>query len=347
MEYRQLGRTGLRVSLMALGCGGPSRLGLSTGRTTAQSAAVVQAALDAGINLIDTATAYQTEALVAAGLRGRPRDQVVLSSKRGLNAGGERLLSGAELEAAVEASLRRLETDYIDIYHLHGVSPEQYPHARDEMVPALQRLRAAGKVRLLGITERFGGDTEHRMLRSALADGHFDVIMVGFNMLNQTARDHGAAGGRRARRGDHDHVRGTARLQPPAAPARAARRAGRRAARWTRRWPRRTSRWVSCPPRPPTSPMPPIATAAISRESAPCSRAPAISTTCTDNVASFARGPLSAAATARIDRLFAAVTSVERKLTAPENKRPRFVASLCSRISLRKMVYACPPTKSR
>ena len=190
MEYRQLGNTGLRVSLMALGCGGPSRLGLSTGRTTAQSAAVVQAALDAGINLIDTATAYRTEPLVAAGLRGRPRDRVVLSSKRGLNAdGGERLLSGAELEAAVEASLRRLGTDYIDIYHLHGVSPEQYPHARDEMVPALRRLQAAGKVRFLGITERFGGDTKHRMLREVLTDGVFEVVMVGFNMLNQTARD--------------------------------------------------------------------------------------------------------------------------------------------------------------
>ena len=48
MEYRRLGRTGLQVSVMALGCGGPSRLGLSTGRTTEQSAAVVQAAIDAG-----------------------------------------------------------------------------------------------------------------------------------------------------------------------------------------------------------------------------------------------------------------------------------------------------------
>ena len=135
MEYRRLGRTGLRVSVMALGCGGPSRLGLSTGRTTAQSAAVVQAALDAGVSFIDTATAYRTEPLVAAGLRGRRRDQVVLSSKRGLRAdradGGDRLLTGAELEAAVEASLRRLHTDYIDVYHLHGVSAEQYPHARE------------------------------------------------------------------------------------------------------------------------------------------------------------------------------------------------------------------------
>ena len=166
---------------MALGCGGPSRLGLSTGRTTEQSAAVVQAALDAGVNFIDTATAYRTEPLVAAGLRSRSRDRVVLSSKRGLRADraddGNRLLTGAELEAAVEASLRRLETDYIDIYHLHGVSAQQYPHAREEIVPALQRLQEAGKVRFLGITERFGNDTGHVMLRQVLDDGLFDVII--------------------------------------------------------------------------------------------------------------------------------------------------------------------------
>lgn len=190
MEYRQLGRTGLEVSVMALGCGGPSRLGLSTGRTAEQSAAVVQAAIDAGVNIIDTATAYRTEPLVAAGLRGRKRDQVVLSSKRGLGAGeGDRLLTGTELEAAVEASLRRLDTDYIDIYHLHGVGAEQYAHVREEMMPALQRLKEAGKVRFLGITERFGSDTEHLMLRGVLDERLFDVIMVGFSMLNQTARD--------------------------------------------------------------------------------------------------------------------------------------------------------------
>ena len=308
MEYRQLGRTGLRVSLMALGCGGPSRLGLSTGHTTAQSAAVVRAALDAGINVIDTATAYQTEALVAAGLRGRPRDQVVLSSKRGLNAGGERLLSGAELEAAVEASLRRLETDYIDIYHLHGVSPEQYPHARDEMVPALQRLQAAGKVRLLGITERFGGDTEHRMLRSALADGQFDVIMVGFNMLNQTARD-------TVLRVAGERGVGTMIMF-------AVRRAFSRPQRLRELLAELADRGEVAPALAAADePLGFLSAEAGDLAAAAyryCSYQPGVSTVLSgtgdlahlrDNVASFARGPLSAAATARIDRLFAAVTS--------------------------------------
>ena len=311
MEYRQLGRTGLRVSLMALGCGGPSRVGLSTGRTTAQSAAIVQAALDAGINVIDTATAYQTEPLVAAGLRGRSRDQVVLSSKRGLraDAGGAPLLSGAELESAVEASLRRLETDYIDIYHLHGVGPEQYPYARDEMVPALQRLQAAGKVRFLGVTEMFGGDTEHRMLRRVLADGLFDVIMVGFNMLNHTARD--------------TVLRVAAERDVGTMIMFAVRRAFSRPQRLRELLTELAARGEVDPALAAADdPLKFLSTEANDLADAAyryCSYQPGVSTVLSGtgnldhlrrNVASFARGPLSAAAVTRIDRLFTGVTSV-------------------------------------
>lgn len=310
MEYRPLGRTGLRVSLMALGCGGPSRLGLSTGRTTAQSAAVVHAALDAGINVIDTATAYRTEPLVAAGLRGKPRDRVVLSSKRGLRAeGGDRLLTGAELETAVEASLRRLETDYLDVYHLHGVSPEQYPHARDELAPALQRLQAAGKVRFLGITESFGRDTEHRVLRQVLADGVFDVIMVGFNMLNRTAREP-------ILRVAGERGMGTMIMF-------AVRRAFSRPQRLRELLAELAERGevdsaLAAAPDPLaflTAEAAGVADAAYRY----CSYQPGVSTVLSGtgnvdhlraNAASFARGPLPPAVSARIDRLFARVTSV-------------------------------------
>ena len=310
MQYRRLGRTGLRVSVMALGCGGPSRLGLSTGRTTEQSAAVVQAALDAGVNIIDTATAYRTEPLVAAGLRGRKRDEVVLSSKRGLGAdGGNRLLTGTELEAAVDASLRRLETDYIDVYHLHGVSAEQYAHAREEVVPALQRLREAGKVRFLGITERFGGDTEHLMLRHVLDDGLFDVIMVGFNMLNQTARD-------RVLRAAAEQDVGTMIMF-------AVRRAFSRPERLRALLAELAGRGeVDAGLAATADPFSFLAAGAEDLADAAyryCLDQPGVSTVLSgtgnvdhlrDNVASFARGPLSAAAAARIDRLFAGVTSV-------------------------------------
>ena len=310
MEYRRLGRTGLEVSVMALGCGGPSRLGLSTGRTTEQSAAVVQAALDAGVNFIDTATAYRTEPLVAAGLRGSRRDQVVLSSKRGLRSDdGDRLLTGAELEAAVEASLRRLETDHIDVYHLHGVSAEQYPHARDEVVPALQRMQAAGKVRFLGITERFGNDTEHRMLRDALDDGCFDVLMVGFNMLNHTARD--------------SVLRVSAERDIGTMIMFAVRRAFSRPERLRELLAEladrgEVDRELAGAPDPfgfLAAETEDLADAAYRY----CIGQPGVSTVLSGtgnvghlraNAASFARGPLSAAASAHIDRLFARVTSV-------------------------------------
>ena len=165
-------------------------MGLRTGRTTSESAKIIHSALDAGINIIDTATAYQTEALVAAGLRGRPRDRVVISSKRGLRSeSGNGLLSKEELIKSVENSLRCLETDYIDIYHLHAVSPDEYGYASEEMVPTLQKLKLAGKVRFLGITERFEEDTQHLALSRTIKEGLVDVVMVGFNMLNQTARE--------------------------------------------------------------------------------------------------------------------------------------------------------------
>ena len=295
---------------MSLGCGGPSRLGLSTGRTTEQSAAVVRAALDAGVNFIDTATAYRTEPLVAAGLRGCRRDQVVLSSKRGLRAGdGDRMLTGAELEEAVEASLRRLDTDYIDVYHLHGVSAEQYAHARDEMVPALQRMRDAGKVRFLGITERFGNDTGHRMLSDALADGHFDVLMVGFNMLNHSAR-----GGVLRVAADRDI--GTMIMF-------AVRRAFSRPERLRELLAELAARGeVDRELAGAADPFQFLAAESDDLADAAyryCIDEPGVSTVLSGtgnvdhlraNVASFARGPLSAGARAHIGRLFAGVTSV-------------------------------------
>jgi aryl-alcohol dehydrogenase-like predicted oxidoreductase len=90
---------------------------------------------------------------------------------------------------SVEDSLRRLGTDYIDIYHLHAVELAQYDRLYAEVVPVLRQLRDEGKIRFLGITERFGADTGHVMLQRALQDGVWDVMMVGFNVLNQSARE--------------------------------------------------------------------------------------------------------------------------------------------------------------
>src|SRR5690348_3700893 len=187
MEYTTLGRTGLRVSVAGLGCGGFSRLGLGTGGSEAQATALVRRALDRGVTLIDTAAAYGTEAAVGAALRGVPRDSVVIATKAGIHKDAA-LFSPAQVVASLEQSLRRLGTDHIDVFQLHGVPPKVYPHARDVILPELQRQRERGKLRFIGITETSPSDHEHEMLCAAAEDGFWDVVMVAFHMMHQAAR---------------------------------------------------------------------------------------------------------------------------------------------------------------
>ena len=185
METKILGRTGLEVTVMGIGCGGPSRVGQSTGNTEAESVAVVKEALDAGINFVDTAEAYRTEAIVGEAILGRDRSRLVISTKK--SSGPE--TTAQDVRESLEASLTKLGTDYVDIYHLHGVILEEYDHLLAEGVPELLKLKEAGKVRYLGITERWNADTDHKMLQRALQDDIWDVMMVGFNLLNQSARE--------------------------------------------------------------------------------------------------------------------------------------------------------------
>ena len=186
MEFRTLGRTGLNVSVIGFGAGGPSRVGQRDNvNTEAESVAVVQQALDAGINFIDTAEAYRTEDIIGKAIAGRDRASLVISTKKST---GKNPITPQELRQGLDDSLKRLQTDYIDVYHLHGVAPENYDHCRDELVPVLQDLRQQGKIRFLGITEPWNSDVKHEMLEKALEDDVWDVMMVGFNVLNQTAR---------------------------------------------------------------------------------------------------------------------------------------------------------------
>ena len=187
MQTVKLGRTGLEVSVAGLGCGGHSRLGMARGRDLHHAADMVKQALDLGITLIDTARAYGTEEAVGIGVKGR-RDRVVISSKAGVGRRGE-LASAAQMSGWIDESLKKLATDRIDIFFLHGVTPDQYQHAKDVLVPELKRAQEAGKIRFLAVSEQFGGDTGHQMLSRALPDDLFDVVMVGFNMLNPSARE--------------------------------------------------------------------------------------------------------------------------------------------------------------
>jgi aryl-alcohol dehydrogenase-like predicted oxidoreductase len=185
MDYTTFGRTGLRVSVMGLGCGGPSRIGKNTDRTEAESIAIVRQALDAGVNFLDSAEAYQTESFVGEALRGVDRSQIVISTKKSYR----REISPALVRQGVDSSLKNLGTDYIDIYNLHGVAAADYPMLREEILPTFLNLRDEGKIRFIGVSEMFGEDTTHEMLRLSLPDDVWDVAMVGFNILNQTARE--------------------------------------------------------------------------------------------------------------------------------------------------------------
>ncbi len=156
MKYRLLGRTGLLVSELCLGTmtfGGRGyweaigRLGQELVND------IVACALDSGINFIDTANVYsygESERLLGKALEGRPRDRIVLATKvRGnmgedVNAVG---LSRFHIMNSVEASLKRLNTDYIDLYQIHGFDPVT---PLDETLRALDDLVRQGKVRYIG-----------------------------------------------------------------------------------------------------------------------------------------------------------------------------------------------------
>jgi aryl-alcohol dehydrogenase-like predicted oxidoreductase len=147
MEYRYLGRTGVRVSPLCLGA-------MNFGERTEEAASIpiIHAALDRGINFIDTANVYgdgRSEEVVGKALRGR-RDRVVLATKVRGKAGqgpNDQGLSRKHLFDACEASLRRLQTDYIDLYQTHRPEPDV---PIDETLGALTDLVRAGKVRYIG-----------------------------------------------------------------------------------------------------------------------------------------------------------------------------------------------------
>ncbi len=187
MEYKILGRTGLQVSVLGLGGGGYSRLGTSQGGGDGNAVAVVRRALELGVNIIDTAESYGTEVSVGQAIKGLPRHLLVLCTKTGAGSVDEPR-DPKDLSRSLEQSLRTLGTDYIDIYQLHGVQEEEYSHVVNHLVPELLRLRSQGKIRFIGLTERFETDTAHAMLQLASHDACWDTLMVGFNLLNTSAR---------------------------------------------------------------------------------------------------------------------------------------------------------------
>ena len=188
IEKRKLGKTGLQASVLGLGAGGNSRLGLSLGLDEAHAANVARAALEMGITLFDTARAYRTEAAVGQAIRGRRREELVIATKCGIHDEQRELLSAQAFEQGIDASLQALELEMIDIYFVHGLRLPFYEAAVERFMPVLERARQAGKIRCVGVTEAFESDTRHAMLQRALQDDCWQVMMVGYNLVNPSAR---------------------------------------------------------------------------------------------------------------------------------------------------------------
>ena len=157
MEYTQLGSSGIKVSRLCLGCmsfGDPASKMHAWTLDPDKSEEIIKHALDLGINFFDTANTYSAgtseEYLGRAIKRNVARDKVVLASKVYFNEGK---LSAAAIEREIEGSLKRLGTDYIDLYIIHRFD---YDTPIEETMLALHKLVKAGKVRALGASAMYG-----------------------------------------------------------------------------------------------------------------------------------------------------------------------------------------------
>lgn len=182
MHYRTLGRTGLRVS--EIGLGTMVHAGHFGPMNDAESLAAIAAALDLGVNFIDTSNAYgdgYSETLLGKALKG-VRDRVVLATKGGNIMTGPKRgttdFAPGYIAQVMDESLKRLQTDYVDLYQLHN---PKVPQIQDDALYALlHQRRQEGKVRFLGVSV----NTMEEGI-AAVKGGRYDVIQIEYNILIQ------------------------------------------------------------------------------------------------------------------------------------------------------------------
>lgn len=189
MKYRRLGKTGLIVSEIGFGAWGIG--GDSYGITDdSESIRALRLSFDKGINFFDTADIYgagRSERIIGKALKA-VRDKIIIASKVGvLDYSGRNMaqdFSVDHIKRSIEGSLRRLQTDYIDLYQLH--SPHVDVLSNDEILETLVDLKMAGKARVIGISVRSPRDGIF-----AISKRIFETIQVNFNMIDHRLLDDG------------------------------------------------------------------------------------------------------------------------------------------------------------
>ncbi|MEK4158124.1 aldo/keto reductase [Paenibacillus odorifer] len=181
-----LGKTKLQVLPLGLGANAVGGHNLFPGLNDETGRNIVRSALDHGINFIDSAFIYgpgRSEELIGEVLKERGgRDNVVIATKGAHVITGDKITldnSPAFLRQSVEDSLKRLQTDYIDLYYIH-FPDENTP--KDEAVGELKKLKDEGKIRAIGVSN-FSID----QLKEANKDGHVDVLQSHYNLLHRDA----------------------------------------------------------------------------------------------------------------------------------------------------------------
>jgi aryl-alcohol dehydrogenase-like predicted oxidoreductase len=194
MQYRTFGKTGLKISLLSYGTGGPGGFGRSVGLTHADQHRLARRCLELGINLFDTAEGYgngASEADLGRALVGVPRDSYYIATKWQHHDGKAESLKEdpAELERSVNDSLSRLRTDHIDVMQFHGLAPHHYAEAVARFYPTMSKLQEQGKIRYIGFSEFLRTDVEHSAIVYALNTEPelWDSVMLKYGILYQWA----------------------------------------------------------------------------------------------------------------------------------------------------------------
>jgi aryl-alcohol dehydrogenase-like predicted oxidoreductase len=187
MEYRIFGKTGLKVSTVGVGCwqmGGVVDGKGWPGTTDDESIATIHRAQDLGVNLLDTAPTYgdgHSEEVVGKALKGR-RDRFILATKaRPITDDPDEDKARQCILDLIEGSLRRLQTDYIDVYQLHAVPHE---NTMPIVMETLADLKAQGKIRWYGISTN-----EVDAIRKLLTLGDLATVQVGYNILSRSGEE--------------------------------------------------------------------------------------------------------------------------------------------------------------